>query len=69
MTKTRQKILKYINEQAGFRLLNVQNGTGSAADKAILDEALGFRSICLFSGLADKELQKLWDESNLKYSL
>jgi hypothetical protein len=43
----REYILDCIADHAGFRLLNVQNGTASAADRELLEEALGFRSICL----------------------
>jgi hypothetical protein len=66
---TREYILEFINAHAGFRLLNVQNGTASQMDREILDEALGFRSLCLFSALDDKQLKKLWDASSLEYIL
>jgi hypothetical protein len=69
ISKTRIKILEFINNHAGFRLDNVKRGVCSPADKDILDEALGFRSLCLFSGLDDKELKRLWDKSNLEFSL
>ena len=67
--KTREYILNFINEYAGFRLHNVQNKTASQADIELLGEALGFRSLCLFSCLDDKDLERLWNESNLEYSL
>lgn len=69
LTKTRIKILESINLNAGARLFNVQNNTATEKDKDLLGEALGFRSLCLFSGLDDKILKRLWDESNLEYSL
>lgn len=69
MTKTRKKILEFINNHAGFRLDNVKRGVGSVADKELLGEVLGFRSLCLFSGLDDKELLRLWHNSNLEFSL
>ncbi len=65
----RQQILKHIANQAGCRLLNVQNGTASVADKELLGEALGFRSLCLFSNISDEDLKRQWDASNLEYSL
>jgi len=69
MTKTRLKILTHINNNASFRLSNIQRGTATPADKELIGEALGFRSLCLFSGLDDRELKRLWDNSNLEYSL
>jgi hypothetical protein len=69
LSKTRIRILEFINNHAGFRLDNVNRGVGSLADKELLGEALGFRSLCLFSGLDDKELKRLWDNSNLEFSL
>jgi hypothetical protein len=69
LSKTRIKILEHINNNAGFRLGNIQRGLGAPADKDLLGEALGFRSLCLFSGLDDKELKRLWDNSNLEFSL
>jgi hypothetical protein len=69
LSKTRIKILEFINNNAGFRLDNVNRSVGSVADKELLGEALGFRSLCLFSGLDDKELKRLWDNSNLEFSL
>ena len=65
----RQRILEHIATNAGFRLANVQNGTASTADKELLDEALGFRSLCLFSNISDDDLRRAWDDSNLEYSL
>jgi hypothetical protein len=65
----REHILEHISNHAGFRLHNVQNGTASVADKELLDEALGFRSLCLFSDLSDEDLRRAWDASNLEYSL
>lgn len=38
-TKTRQKILKNINHNIGNRLGNIQRGTGTEADQAIISEA------------------------------
>lgn len=69
MSKTRLKILTCINNNAGARLGNVQRGTATEADKGLLGEALGFRSLCLFSCLDDKTLKRLFDRSNLAYSL
>ena len=69
LSKVRIKILKHINNNAGFRLDNVNRGVGNVADKELLGEALGFRSLCLFSGLDDRELKRLWDKSNLEFSL
>ena len=69
ISKTRIKILESINNNGGSRLFNVKNGTATELDKELLNEALGFRSLCLFSCLDDRELKKLWDESNLEYSL
>jgi hypothetical protein len=69
MSKIRIKILEFINKNAGFRLDNINRGVGSLADKDLLGEALGFRSLCLFSNLTDNELKELWDKSNLEYSL
>ncbi len=65
----RRHILEHIANRAGFRLLNTQNGTATVADKELLGEALGFRSLCLFSGISDEELKRAWDASNLEYSL
>lgn len=65
----RQHILQHIASHAGFRLLNVQSCTASAVDKELLDEALGFRSLCIFSNISDEDLKRAWDESNLEYSL
>lgn len=53
----------------GFRMLNIQNGAASIADKELLDEALGFRSLCIFSNISDGDLRRAWDDSNLEYSL
>jgi len=69
ISKTRIKILEEINNNAGFRLSNVQNRTATTIDKELLGEALGFRSLCLFSGLNDKELKRLYDKSNLSFTL
>lgn len=69
MSEKRKQILDFINLHAGFRLANVQNGTATQADKDILDEALGFRSLCLFSCLTDKQLKELWEKSGLEYIL
>ena len=55
MSPTRIKILEFINNHAGFRLDNINRGVGSAADKELLGEALGFRSLCL---LADWMIEK-----------
>lgn len=65
----RKYILQQINNLAGTRLSNFQNGTATLTDKKLLSEALGFRSLCLFSGLSNKDLLMLWDKSNLEYSL
>jgi hypothetical protein len=65
----RNQILEQIANNAGFRLLNVQNGTASKADRELLDETLGFRSLCLFSNVSDEDLKRAWEDSNLKYSL
>lgn len=65
----RQHILEHIAANAGFRLLAVQNATATAADKELLDEALGFRSLCLYSNISDHDLRIAWDNSNLEYSL
>lgn len=65
----REHILKRIAATAGFRLLKVQNGTASQADKELLDEAVGFRSLCLYSDISDQDLKAAWDNSNLEYSL
>lgn len=65
----RQHILEHIANKAGFRLLNTQNGTATVADKELLGEALGFRSLCLFSNINDEDLKRVWDASNLEYSL
>lgn len=69
LSKTRQKILSNISNNIGFRLGNIQRGTATPADKNLVGEALGFRSLCLFSGLDDKELQRIWNNSNLEFSL
>ena len=69
LSKVREKILEHINNNGGFRLGNIQRGTGTVADKELLGEALGFRSLCLYSGLDDRELKRLWDNSNLEFSL
>lgn len=69
MTKIRIKILESINNKAGFRFLNVKNNTANSVDKELLNEALGFRSLCLFSVLSDQELKRLWDKSGLEYRL
>ncbi len=69
LSKVRIKILESINNNASFRLGNIQRGTGSLMDKYLVGEALGFRSLCLFSCLTDKEIKRLWDDSNLEYSL
>lgn len=68
-SKTRVKILESINNNAGTRLGNIKRGTATLMDKNLVDEALGFRSLCLFSGLDDRELKQLWDNSNLECSL
>ena len=65
----RQHILEHTAVNAGFRLFNVQNGTASAVDKEILDEVLGFRSLCLYSNISDEDLKTAWDNSKLEYSL
>jgi len=69
MSKIRIKILEFINNHAGCRLGNIQRGTATPMDKELVGEALGFRSLCLYSGLDDKELKRLWDNSNLEFSL
>ena len=69
ISKTRIKILESINNNGGARLGNIQRGTASQMDKDLIGEALGFRSLCLFSRLEDKELKQLWDKSNLEYML
>jgi len=69
LSKIRVKILETINNNAGARVFNVQNGTSTKMSRQLLDEALGFRSLCLFSVLDDKELLRLWNKSNLEYSL
>jgi hypothetical protein len=69
MSKVRTKILTHISNNIGFRLGNIQRGTATISDKDLVEEALGFRSLCLFSCLDDMYLKKLWDGSNLEYSL
>ena len=69
LTKTKRKILQCINDNIGFRLGNIQRGTQTFMDKELVDEALGFRSLCLFSALTDNDLRRLWDNSNLEFSL
>jgi len=69
MSKTRIKILESINNNCGYRLGNIQRGTATLIDKELVNEALGFRSLCLFSCLDDKELKRLWVKSNLEYRL
>ncbi len=69
LSKLRIKILECINNNGGFRLSNIKRGTASNADKEILGEALGFRSLCLFSNIEDADLKRAWDNSNLEYSL
>lgn len=66
----REHIIDFVNENAGWRMSNVERGTASHADKQLLDEALAFRSIAIFgTGMEDSELKRLWQESNLEYSL
>jgi hypothetical protein len=65
----REHILEHISENIGVRLDNVRRGVGSVADKELVDEALGFRSLCLFSAADDESLKRAWDNSNLEYSL
>lgn len=69
MNKTREKILRHISDNIGCRLGNIQRGTATSADRDLVEEALGFRSLCLFSCLDDSSLRKIWDNSNLEYSL
>ncbi|MFA4871391.1 MAG: hypothetical protein WC623_24545 [Pedobacter sp.] len=69
MSKARQKILSIISSSIGFRVSNIQRGTASEADKRLVSEALGFRSLCLYSVLEDKDLKQLWFDSNLEFSL
>jgi len=69
LSKTRIKILEAININGSARLFNVKNNTATEMDKNLLNEALGFRSLCLFSKLKDKELKSLWDKSGLEYNL
>lgn len=69
LSKIRKNILEFINNHAGFRLSNINRGVGTPVDKDLLGEALGFRSLCLFSCLDDRELKRLWDNSNLEYAL
>jgi hypothetical protein len=69
ISKIRLKILEHINNNAGAGLGNIQRGTATDMDKNLVGEALGFRSLCLYSGLNDKKLKQLWDNSNLEYSL
>ena len=65
----RHKILEHINNNIGARLGNIQRDAAGANDKELVDEALGFRSLCLFSCLGDKQLKEIWDKSNLEYML
>ena len=65
----RKYILEYINTYAGFRYGNVKRGTATQLDKNLVDEVLGFRSLCLFSGLSDEDLVELWEKSNLEFML
>ena len=67
--KTREYILQFISETIGWRVGNIKRGTATEMDKQLVNEALGFRSLCLFSCLDNKDLQKLWDDSNLEYML
>ena len=60
---------EHIADHAGFCLLNVQNDTANTMDRELLEEALGFRSICLFSNISDEDLKRAWDDSNLEYFL
>jgi len=69
LSRIRIKILESINRNGGARLGNVKNNTATKMGKQLLEEALGFRSLCLFSGLKDKELKRLWDNSGLEYKL
>ena len=67
--KTRKHILEFISNTIGWRVGNIKRGTATQMDKQLADEALGFRSLCLFSCLDDKELKKLWNDSNLEFML
>ena len=67
--KVRIKILQHINNNIGARLGNIKRGTATLSDKELVGEALGFRSLCLFGRLDDKELKRLWDNSCLEFSL
>ncbi len=69
MTPIRKRILEHISDNIGCRLGNIQRGTATPADRDLVEEALGFRSLCLFSCLDDSSLRKIWDNSNLEYSL
>jgi hypothetical protein len=69
ISKTREKILRHISDNIGCRLANIQRGTASLVDKDLVEEALGFRSLCLFSCITDEQLKRIWDNSNLEYSL
>jgi hypothetical protein len=65
----REKILQHISNNIGWRIGNIQRGTASVLDKQLVDEALAFRSLCIFANLDDKQLKRLWDESNLEFML
>lgn len=67
--KTREYILQFISETIGWRVGNIKRETATQMDKDLVNEALGFRSLCLFSCLDDKELKRLWDGSNLEFML
>ena len=69
MTRTRIKMLEHINNNAGWRLKKIQQGLATNIDKELVVEALGFRCLCLFSCLRDRELKRLWDLSSLEFAL
>lgn len=65
----REQIMENIAANIGTRLGNIERGTASEMDIDLVNEALGFKSLCLYSSATDESLKAAWDKSHLEYAL
>lgn len=61
------KLLHEINNVVAPKIFNINNGTASRAEKSVVKECLGFRSLILYSVMSLAEIARQWEKSGLKY--
>lgn len=63
----RQQLLREIQYVVATKLWNIQRKTATEREIQTVKECLGFLSILNYSCLSDKDIQRAWNASNLKF--